>query len=49
MVLHIKDIHGKNEYQLPDGENRYDIEISKENFEYQLIYDDEGFHLKLVK
>lgn len=49
LVLHIKDDHGKNKYQLPDGENRYDIDISRENFEYQLIHDDEGFHLKLLK
>ena len=49
LILHIKDVEGVNEYQLPDGENRYDIEISKEMFEYQLIYDEEGFHLKLLK
>ncbi|MDR0282855.1 MAG: hypothetical protein LBI53_06315 [Candidatus Peribacteria bacterium] len=49
LVLHIKDDHGKNNYQLPDGENRYDIEISKENFLYQLIHDEYGFHLRLLK
>ena len=49
LVLHIEDVEGQNDYQLPDGENRYDIEISREQFEYQLTYDDEGFHLKLVK
>jgi hypothetical protein len=49
LILHIKDTEGKNEYHLPSGENRYDIEISKEQFDYQLTYDDNGFHLKLLK
>jgi hypothetical protein len=49
LVLHIKDNNGKNEYQLPTGENRYEIEISKEQFTYELIHDVDGFHLKLVK
>lgn len=49
LVLHIKDKNGENEYQLPDGENNYEIEISKEQFSYQLIYDDNSFHLKLLK
>jgi hypothetical protein len=49
LVLHVKDQEGKNIYLLPDGENRYDIEISKENFDYQLTHDDKGFHLQLIK
>jgi hypothetical protein len=48
LVLHIKDNNGKNEYQLPNGENRYDIEISKEQFMYELTHDTNGFHLKLL-
>jgi hypothetical protein len=49
LVLHINDKNGNNEYQLPNGENRYNIEISKEQFKYELIHDDNGFHLKLLK
>ena len=49
LVIHIEDKNGKNLYILPDGENRYDIEISKELFDYQLTYDENGFHLKLLK
>ncbi|MDR3169081.1 MAG: hypothetical protein LBU27_04935 [Candidatus Peribacteria bacterium] len=49
LVLHINDQNGKNEYQLPNGENRYDIEISKEQFKYELTHDVDGFHLKLLK
>lgn len=48
LVLHIKDLEGKNEYLLPDGENRYDIEISNEKFDYQLTHDNKGFHLELI-
>jgi hypothetical protein len=49
LVLHIQDVNGKNEYQLPSGENRYAIEISKEQFTYELTHDVDGFHLRLVK
>jgi hypothetical protein len=49
LILHIKDKNGENEYQLPDGKNTYDIEISKEIFTYQLTHDIDGFHLKLIK
>ena len=49
LVLHIKDNNGKNDYHLPSGENHYDIEISKEQFKYELIHDSNGFHLKLLK
>jgi hypothetical protein len=49
LILHIKDQNGKNAYQLPNGENRYDIEISKQQFTYELTHDHQGFHLKLIK
>ncbi|MDD2537073.1 MAG: hypothetical protein PHU61_01125 [Candidatus Absconditabacteria bacterium] len=48
LVLHIKDEGGENKYLLPNGENIYDIEISKEQFNYQLIHDQKGFHLTLA-
>jgi hypothetical protein len=47
-VLHIKDKEGENIYNLPNGENHYNIEISKEVFDYQLTHDENGFHLKLL-
>jgi len=49
LILHIQDVDGKNEYQLPSGENRYDIEISKQQFSYTFTHDSDGFHLKLLK
>jgi hypothetical protein len=50
LILHIRDNNGKNDYQLPSGENRYEIEISKEHFNYELTHTaEEGFQLKLVK
>jgi hypothetical protein len=47
LVLHIKDKDGQNFYELPWGENLYEIEIQKQLFTYQLIYDKKGFHLIL--
>jgi hypothetical protein len=49
LILHIKDDNGNNSYQLPDGENHYDIEISNEKFDYQFTHDEKGFHLQLIK
>lgn len=47
LVLHIKDKGGENIYELPGWENLYEIEIKKQVFTYQLIYDNKGFHLIL--
>lgn len=45
LVLHIKDVDGRNVYSIPDGVNEYPIEIGKESWIYTLHQDETGFHL----
>lgn len=45
LVLHIKDENGKNVYSIPNGDNKYEIQIWKESWTYSLSQDENGFHL----
>ena len=47
LVLHIKDEDGKNVYSIPNGDNKYEIQIWKESWIYSLSQDENGFHLLL--
>ena len=47
LILHIKDHDGMNIYEIPWWENKYELEIKKKRFIYQLIYDIKGFHMIL--
>ena len=47
LVLHIKDEDGKNVYSIPNGDNKYEIQIWKESWTYSLTQDENGFHLLL--
>lgn len=49
LILHIKDHGGMNIYEIPWWENKYELEIKKKRFIYQLIYDTKGFHMVLCK
>lgn len=45
LVLHIKDEDGENVYSIPNGDNKYEIQIWKESWVYSLSQDKDGFHL----
>ena len=45
LIIHIDDVDGKNVYSIPDGDNKYEIEIWKELWTYTLHQDEKGFHL----
>ncbi len=49
LILHIINKNGGNIYELPWGENIYEITIKNQTFTYKLIYDNQGFHLILKK
>jgi len=49
LVLHIEDKDWENVYSIPNGDNKYEIQIWKESWIYSLSQDENGFHLLLNK
>lgn len=47
LVLHIEDKDWENVYSIPNGDNKYEIQIWKESWTYSLSQDENGFHLLL--
>ncbi|GHW02950.1 hypothetical protein AGMMS50249_7360 [candidate division SR1 bacterium] len=47
LVLHLMEEDGKLAYQLPNGNNSYDITIGHEDFTYELYHQDNLFYLKI--